>query len=232
MVKISELLVKERDIVVPGEEIAHGLDFVPSYGTYRNENKIISSRLGLVAIQGQVVKVIPLSGRYTPKSDDVIIGRVIDVGFSGWRLDLNSAYTAMLNVKDATSDFITKGADLTRFFDIGDYVVAKITNVTSQKLVDLTIKAPGLKKLKGGRIILVDSTKVPRIIGKMGSMVKMIKEATGCNILVGQNGVVWVEGPPEKEIEAIDTIRKIEKESHVSGLTDTIKQYLDDKVKK
>jgi len=81
---------------------------------------------------------------------------------------------------------------LTKYFDIGDYVMAKIINVTSQKLVDVTMKGPGLRKLKGGRIIQVNPYKVPRIIGKAGSMVTMIKDATGCRILVGQNGLVWI----------------------------------------
>src|SRR3990167_5323615 len=155
-----------------------------------------------------------------PKTGDTIICKVIDVSFSGWRLETNSAYSAMLSMKEATSEFIQRGANLTQYYDLGDYIVCKIVNVTSQKLVDVTMKGPGLRKLKGGRIIEVDSHKVPRIIGKQGSMVMMIKDAARCNISVGQNGLIWIEGEPINEILAIQTIRKIEKESHMSGLTD------------
>jgi exosome complex component RRP4 len=133
----------------------------------------------------------------------------------------------MLSMKDATSQFIARGADLTQFYDLGDQIVCSITNVTSQKLVDVTMKGPGLRKLSGGRIIEVSSNKVPRIIGKQGSMVSMIKDATKCNITVGQNGLVWIDGSPEDELLAITTIRKIEEESHLSGLTDKIKEFLD-----
>ena len=107
----------------------------------------------------------------------------------------------------------------------------KIVIVTSQKLVDVTMKGPGLRKLKGGRIIDVSTHKVPRIIGKQGSMVVMIKDATKCNIVVGQNGWIWIDGEPTNELLAIQTIRKIEKESHLSGLTDRIKEFLEKNLK-
>ncbi len=183
-------------------------------------------------IDGRTIKLIPLSGRYIPKTDDTIICKVIDVSFSGWRLDTNSAYSAMLSMKDATSEFIQRGANLTQYYDLGDYIVGKIVNVTSQKLVDVTMKGPGLRKLKGGRIIEVNTHKVPRIIGKQGSMVIMIKDATRCNIVVGQNGLIWIDGDPKSELLAIETIRKIEKESHMSGLTEKIKEFLENNKKK
>ncbi len=228
---MGELLIKNKDIVVPGEELAKGMDYLPGNGTYRDNDRIISSRLGLVNVDGRALKLIPLSGRYMPKRDDTIIGQIMDITFSGWRIETNSAYPAMLNIRDATSDFIARGADLAQFLNLGDYVAAKITNVTSQKLVDLTMKGPGLSKLKGGRIVLVNTNKVPRIIGKQGSMVSMIKQATGCRIMVGQNGVVWIEGSPENELIAVEAIKKIEKLAHMTGLTDEIKKFLEKNTK-
>ncbi len=225
---MSEILVKEKQVVVPGEELAKGMEYLPSYGTYRSNDKILASRLGLVSIDGKVIKIIPLAGKYMPKKNDTIIGKVIDITLNGWRIDTNSPYTAMLSMKDATSDFIPKGADLTRYFDIGDYVVTKIIQVTTQKLVDLTMKGPGLRKLGPGRILHVNTTKVPRIIGKGGSMVSMIKQATGCRIIVGQNGIVWIQGEePAKETLAAETIKRIERDSHIQGLTDIIKNDLE-----
>ncbi len=229
---MSKIIAKDKEISVPGETLAIGMDVLPGQGTYREGENIIANRLGLVTIDGRTIKLIPLSGRYIPKTGDTIICKVIDVSFNGWRLDTNSAYSAMLPLKDATSDFIARGADLTRYYDLGDYVVCKIVNVTSQKLVDVTMKGPGLRKLKGGRIIEVDPNKVPRIIGKQGSMVVMVKDATKCNIVVGQNGLIWIDGEPINELLAIQAIRKIEKESHLSGLTDKIKEFLEKNNKK
>ena len=203
------------------------MDSFPGMGTYREGENIVASRLGLVQLDGRTIKLIPLSGRYTPNKYDTIIGKVIDVNMSGWRIEINSAYSAMLSMKEATSQFINRGADLTKFYNIGDYVSCKIVQVTSQKLVDVTMKGMGLRKLRDGRIINAASNKVPRIVGKQGSMVSMIKDATKCNIMVGQNGLIWINGTPEGELLAIKAIRKIEQESHLSGLTDRIKEFLD-----
>ena len=224
---MSKINVKDKDIVVPGEVLAVGMDSFPGMGTYRDGENIIAARLGLVQLEGRTIKLIPLSGKYIPKEYDVVICKVIDVNFSGWRLDTNSPYSAMLSMKEATSQFIARGADLTKFYDIGDYVACKVINVTSQKLVDVTMKGMGLRKLKGGRVIEVASNKVPRIVGKEGSMISMIKDATKCSIIVGQNGIVWISGTPEGELLAVEAIRKIEEESHLSGLTDKIREFLE-----
>lgn len=67
---MKEIFIKDKDIVVPGEDLAVGMDYVPSTGTYRDGENIVATQLGMVSITGRVVKLIPLSGRYLP-------GRVI-----------------------------------------------------------------------------------------------------------------------------------------------------------
>lgn len=229
---MGKLLLKEKSIIVPGEEIASGMDYLPGFGTYRDQDKIIANRLGLLNIEGRAVKITPLSGQYIPKRGDTIIAKVEDVSLFGWRLDTNSAYPAVLPVKDATSDFISRGADLTSYYNFGDYLITKITNVTSQKLIDITMKGPGLRKLDEGRIIKVNAHKVPRIIGKQGSMITMIKQYTDCRIIVGQNGIIWIQGQPEGELLVVKTIKEIEEKSHIPGLTDWIKKFLEKNKKK
>jgi len=226
---MTNILVQDKSVVVPGEALAEGMDYLPGFGTYRTDDKIYAQRLGIVTLDGRAVKIIPVSGSYIPKVNDVIIGKVIDVTMSGWRINTNSAYTAMLMLKDGSADYIARGADLTTYYQLEDFIVCKITKVTSQKLVDLTMKGPGLKKLKGGRIVQVNPFKVPRIIGKQGSMVTMVKQATNCRIVVGQNGLIWLEGTPQEESLAVTTIKMIEKQSHRPGLTEKIKKYLEGK---
>ncbi len=221
------LIVKDKEIVVPGQVLANGMEFLPSTGTYRLKDDILANRLGLIKIEGKVIKSIPLSGVYIPRKNDVIIGRVVDILMSGWRLDMNSPYSSVLGLQDASFDFIPKGTDLTQYFNLDDYVVVRIIQVTSQNLVDVTAKGPGLKKLGGGRIIKVSPHKVPRIIGSNANMLNMIKRATGCKIVVGQNGIIWLTGEPTKENVANQTIKMIEEQSHINGLTDKIKKYLE-----
>jgi exosome complex component RRP4 len=57
-------------------------------------------------------------------------------------------------------------------------------------------------------------------------MIAMLKNETNCNIFIGQNGRVWITGK-DKDLElAVKAILKIEKESHVSGLTDRLTRFL------
>lgn len=220
------LQAEDKEIVVPGQVIATGMDYLPSNGTYRHGEEIRANRVGLLKIEGKVIKSIPLAGVYIPQKNDVVIGRVIDILMTGWRVNLNSPYTSVLGLKDATFDFVSKGADLTKYFDLDDYLVTRIIQVTTQNLVDVTCKGPGLKKLIGGRIIEVSPHKVPRIIGSKGSMIGLVKKATQCKIIVGQNGVVWINGEPDKEALAYKIIKEIEEQAHLSGLTDKIKARL------
>lgn len=225
---MSKLLVNEKEIVVPGEALAEGMDYLPGTGTYRLNDKIIAKKLGLVNVSGRAIKLVTLSGRYLPKFGDKIICRVVDITMNGWIVDLNTAYSAFLSLRDASTRFIKKGDDLTKYFDIGDYLRAKVINVTSQNLVDLSMKEPGLNKLKGGRIIKISPHKVPRVIGKEGSMVSLIKKKTNCNIVVGQNGMVWLSAENfDNELIAEKAVRKIEQEAHLGGLTDIMEKFLD-----
>ena len=223
---MSEILIEERKIVVPGEVLAIGLDYVPGENTYREEDKIFSKVLGLAAVSGRVIKITPLAGPYMPKVGDKIIGRITDIAFSGLRVDTNTAYSAMLNVKDATTRFIKKEEDLSKILAIDDYIIVDIINVTSQRLIDVSMRELGLKKIQGGRIIEINSQKVPRVIGKKASMITLIKEKTGCEITVGQNGLIWILGSPEGEAAAERAIKMIEEKSHLSGLTEQVEAFL------
>lgn len=224
----SELHIEDRSIVVPGQILATGMDFLPSKGTYRFKETIRANRLGLAQVDGKVLKTIPLAGRYLPQKGDLVVARVSDVLMSGWRVDLNTMYDAVLSLAEASNEYIKKGEDLTRYFAIEDYLVCKITQVTSQNLVDVSVRGPGLRKLTGGTVFEVSPSKVPRIIGKRGSMVTMIKKGTACDVMVGQNGVVWVSGEPEMQRLAFDTIKIIEEHSHLPGLTEQVKTFLED----
>lgn len=225
----EKLYVADRAIVIPGELIAEGLEFLPSGKAYREGDKIYACTIGMVSVKGRVVKVIALTGRYMPKKGDAIIGKITAVLAGGWSADVNSAYAADLPLAEGTSEFIPRGADLTRFFDLNDYVFAEVTNVTETKFVKLTAAKRPYRRLKGGILTSISPVKVPRVIGKQGSMVKMIKDMSGCDVVVGQNGWIWIKGTPEKEALVELIIKKIEREAHIKGLTDKIKAMLEGK---
>ena len=72
-----------------------------------------------------------------------------------------------------------------------------------------------------------------RVIGKQGSMVNLIKQETNCNIVVGQNGIVWIKGDNvESELLAKEAIAFITEKSYVGGLTEMVKAFLETKKSK
>jgi len=218
------LIIKEREFVIPGDVIAEGIDYLPGNGVYRDGNQLIAQQIGIVNLDNRLIKLVLLTGAYRPKIGDIVIGQIVNMGFNGWTLDIGFSNLAMLSVRDATSDFIDKKADLSRYYDFDDYIVAKVLNISKSNLIDLTMKGHGLMRLKEGIIIDVSPSKVPRIIGKQGSMITMLKNLSNCEISVGQNGKVWIDGGNTGKI--IEAIKLIEKESHIPGLTEKIEKML------
>ncbi|MBS7267348.1 MAG: exosome complex RNA-binding protein Rrp4 [Candidatus Freyarchaeota archaeon] len=221
------LYFKNRQIVVPGELLAEG-GYKPGEGTFREGNCIYSSVVGLVEAKGKVVQVVAFEGAYIPKVGDVVIGKVIDVKMTSWRIDINSPYQATMhpvNIFERRMDPLKE--DLRRYFDVGDTLVAKIMAFDRTRAPLLTTKERGLGKLQGGYLVNILPTKIPRLIGRKGSMINMIKKETGCQIVIGQNGVVWVSGKSfEDEERVIKAIRQIEREAHTSGLTDRVRELI------
>ncbi|HYA77195.1 MAG TPA: exosome complex RNA-binding protein Rrp4 [Verrucomicrobiae bacterium] len=218
---------EKKQLVTPGELLAEG-DYLAGENTYLEQNKIYASRIGLVDTDNKKVNVVALRAFYVPKLGDIIIGSVVEVGFNGWTVDIKSPYTALLRASDVLSrPFKPQNDELSAVLNAGDLIVAKIASYDRAHDPQLTVGEPGLGKITRGQILHVTPTKIPRIIGRKGSMISMIKQETGCQIILGLNGVILVTGKnPEDEELAITAIKKIEEESHTSGLTDRITQLL------
>jgi len=224
---------EKKQLVTPGELLAEG-DYLPGDNTYLEENKVYASRIGLVDCENKRVNVVALRAFYVPKVGDLVIGAVIEVGFNGWTVDIKSPYTALLRASDVLSrPFKPQNDELSQVLSAGDLIVAKIASYDRAHDPQLTVSEPGLGKITRGQITRVTPTKIPRVIGKKGSMISMIKQETNCQIILGLNGVILVTGKsPEDEELAITAIRKIEEESHTTGLTDRITQFLkEEKIK-
>ena len=221
----------KRKLVVPGEVIAEGEDYLPGDGARREKKEIISSKFGLAEESGRIIKVIPLSGVYIPRRRNIIIGKVTDVTFNGWVIDINAPYQSFLPLMESPR-FVSK-ENITDYMDIGDMICAMVDSI-KRKGVDLTTKTSrGLGKLEDGMIISINSNKVPRIIGREGSMIGMIKDETGCNITVGQNGIIWIKGNGiDDELFAKDAIMFIANKSFVEGLTEKVKEWFESKKKR
>src|SRR3990172_7439560 len=101
-----------------------------------------------------------------------------------------------------------------------------IKDVDANMKIELTLNDQRLRPIREGRVVEVTPSKVPRLIGRGGSMIAMLKNETGCNIFVGQNGRIWVMGKDKGMDLAVRAILKIERETHISGLTERITRFL------
>ena len=221
----SELLVKERELVIPGQTLAKGLDYLPSSGCFRANDEVKAKLLGLVRLKDRFVSIVPLAGVYIPKPGDGIIGFVKDMQTTLWVIDINSPYDSIMLLGEAVDEYIDLNkTDISMFYDIGDVIYAKVLSVSKSKSVHLTMNDRRARKLIGGRIMKITPSKVPRLIGREGSMIEMIKDKTKTQIIVGQNGIVWLKG--EREALAVKAVLTIENESHTVGLTDRVSQLL------
>jgi len=220
-----ECVVNERELVTPGTLVATG-KWNLSGGVVREGDEVFSTVLGLFYHEDErkTVRVVPLEGKYVPKAGDSVIGKIVKVLPGKWLVDINSAYIASLEPRNAIHDRIE---DLSRVYDVGDLIFAKVDYVNEIYDATLFTKASPYGKLRGGSIFELRPTRVPRLIGKKGSMIYMIKQTTRTKILVGQNGLVWVKGRKEMEDIVEEAIDIINREAHTSGLTDRIKEFLE-----
>jgi exosome complex component RRP4 len=213
-----------REIVMPGD-LLEGDKLKPGAGTYVSDGKIYAALLGIKSVKSNYVNIIPLSGRYIPAVGDSVIGKVEDIGPSNWLIDINSPYPAPLHVNEVP--WRVEFGDTARYMNVGDVILAKVLMVDETMRVQVTMKDQGLRKLQGGQIIEISPSKVPRVIGKSGSMIQMIKGYTNCRIFVGQNGRIWLDGEVDNIMHAIKAIQMIEQDAHSYGLTEKVKAFLE-----
>ena len=213
----------ERVLVLPGEEIpARGLK--PGPGTYRVGGKLYASVLGLLSPRPPFVQVIPLSGRYIPKPNDVVIGTVTDVQGTFWLLDIGAPRWAPLHMTG--TPWKVEIGETENFLRVGESVVVRVENLDATGRIGVTMLGEGLGKLEGGSIVRISPARVPRVVGRGGSMIETIIRRTGAQVAIGQNGRIWVDGDPEAIHRVREALRMISEDGQRSGLTERVDSYL------
>ncbi|MGA2971635.1 MAG: exosome complex RNA-binding protein Rrp4 [Candidatus Bathyarchaeia archaeon] len=224
---------ERKKLVEPGELLAEG-PYFPGENTYRDGTKIFSSRVGLAEVIGNKLIVVPIKGAYIPRLDDIVVGRVTDIGMSGWQVDIDSPYPAMLPASETPLQHGRDNGrrDLGHIYGVGDLMIAQVIAFDRTRDPLLTTKGRGLGKVTTGHVARITPAKIPRIIGKQGSMITMLKKETQTDIIPGQNGVILVIGRnPDHERTAVESIYMIEREAHTTGLTDRVKAMIVERMK-
>lgn len=220
----------KRKYVIPGDVITSG-PFRPEQNVVLVGNKIISTTIGISEIYDDSVKVISLTGKYIPKINDLVIGKVISHTSLSWELDINSCYVGFLPAQDVFGrDFSAHADELTSKLKAGDLVAARIANFDRTRDPLVTIADRDLGKIESGDLIKISPSKVPRLIGKRGTMIQTIETATNAVITIGQNGWVVVScDNPEGLLKAKKAIQMVNEQAHVANLTDQVKEMLESK---
>jgi exosome complex component RRP4 len=215
---------EKREIVIPSQFLGDARKDKAGRGTFIENGKIYSERLGILSKKTEYINVVPLKGRYDPIEEDFVIGIVEEALASSWLVDINAPYPALLHVNEVPWD--VEFGDTEKYLNHGDSIMAKVLQVDVSKKLQITLNDRNLYKIKGGHIIYVEPSKVPRIIGRKGSMISLLKKYTRCRIFVGQNGRIWIDGDDEGIARVLYAIRKIEDEALSFGLTNRMETFL------
>lgn len=219
-----------RRNVIPGEIVSSGpcrLD----QNVVLQDDKIISTAVGISEIFDNTVRVIPLTGKYFPKTNDLVIGKVLTNTSLSWELDINSSYVGMLPASDVFGrNFSAHADELFSRLRPGDLVAARVANFDRTRDPLLTVSDMDLGKIDSGDLVKMSPSKVPRLIGKRGSMIQLIESKTDTTITIGQNGWIVVAGEnSDGLLKAKKAIQLINEKSHVANLTDQVRSMLESK---
>jgi len=217
----------QNHFVLPGDIIVTG-DYTPEQNVIIDGDRAISTTVGFSEVNDNRVGVISLTGFYIPKIDDLVIGKVISYSALSWEIDINSYYSAILPASDIFGrDFTSSRDNLSLKFVKGDLIAARIVNTGSREPL-ITISGQDLGKIDSGELVKISPSKVPRLIGKQGSMIQAIEGATNSSITIGQNGWVIVSNDETNGLlKAIEAIRLVDEQAHVANLTDKVNKMFE-----
>lgn len=195
----------DRKIILPGEKVADGRMNIPQ--TFVEGDATYAAVVGMLDEEG---RYIPLETRYKPVVGDVVVGMVTDVRHAGYEVDLNLPEGGFIPTRDIR---IT--------LQLGDFVICRVKAVNEVGDVDLG----EVRRLPIGKIVEFPSAKVPRLIGRKSSMLMLLKEHAGGDLVVGNNGYVWISDKSDIPL-LLKAIKLIERKAHKSGLTDEVANML------
>ena len=178
--------MSENQFVLPGDVIVTG-DYRPEQNVILEGNRLMSTAIGFSEIKDDLVTVTPLAGLYTPKTDDLVIGKIVSHNALSWEVDINSYYSGILTASDIFGkDYSSSRDDLSLKLKTGDIILARIANVGSRDPL-ITIIGENLGKIDSGEVVKISPAKIPRFTG---SVIQTIEASTNATITVGQNGLI------------------------------------------
>ena len=217
--------MNENQFVLPGDVIVTG-DYRPEQNVILEGNRLMSTATGFSEIKDDLVTVTPLTGLYTPKTDDLVIGKIVSHNALSWEVDINSYYSGILTASDIFGkDYSPSRDDLSLKLKTGDNILARIANVNSRDPL-ITITGENLGKIDSGELIKISPTKIPRLTG---SVIQTIEASTNATITVGQNGLIILKCDNSTGLKkSIASIKMIGMAQYDANLEEKIQRFLDE----
>lgn len=217
----SKPSISRREIVVPGEPITDETQWMRGHGTTTTLSPaatlITATLAGPITPTNKLLSVLPVRARYTPEVGDLVLGRIVSVDKSQWRVDVAAPLLAKLSMSSIN---LPGGAlrrrtandelQMRRYFQEGDLLVAEVQSVGSTDGA-ATLHARSLRygKLRNGTFLAVSGA------GGGGGVVRSRRQqftvntntgATGggeVDVILGVNGYVWLSKHIEDDTAAV-----------------------------
>jgi len=217
--------MNQNQSVLPGDVISIG-DSRPDQNVILDGDRLISTAIGFSETKDNFVSVIPVTGFYSPNPDDLVIGKIISHNALSWEVDINSYYPGILLASDIFGkDYSPSRDDLSLKLNIGDIVLARVTNMGSRDPL-ITIAGENLGRIDSGELIKISSTTTPYLTD---SVIQTIEESTNTNITVGKNGLIVLKYDDFTGLtKAIKSIKMIDMMRDNDSIEEKIKNFLDE----
>ena len=102
--------------------------------------------------------------------------------------------------------------NINNIINIKDMLLLRVANVDEINRVKLTLRSRGLGKFNQGTIIKVKQPTIHFLSEENAFLTTMIQEYTYTDVIIGKNGLIWINGLKENIERIIEIIELIEKE--------------------
>ncbi|XP_038982795.1 exosome complex component RRP4 homolog [Phoenix dactylifera] len=164
------------------------------HGTSELDGQVVATLCGVVERVNKLVYVRALRARYKPEVGDIIVGRVIEIAFKRWRLEINFSQDAVLmlssmNLPDGIQRRRTAVDELNMrsIFEENDVICAEVRGFQHDGSLHLQARSQKYGKLERGQLLTVPAYLVKRRKQHFHHL-----EQYGVDLILGCNGFVWV----------------------------------------
>jgi exosome complex component RRP4 len=208
-------------LVVPGQVIAEGDDFLRGHGTYveklKDTERLVASVAGHVERVNKLVSVIPVaSNLYSGHVGDLVVGRIVAVQATRWKVQIGDS--CRLAVLPLSGVHLPGGVqrvrtqedsrEMRQLFQEGDLVSAEVHNMHQDGTLMLHTRSLKYGKVENGCLVVVP----PSLIARRKNHFCDIQDIT---LLLGMNGYIWIQRSlPDSEDAQLAEHQEKNKQQH------------------